>query len=145
MVAVLLGERFVSLRGFLGFVGVCFRQLPIDVIIQLCHALQIADLPFHFAQLGFDFAFPLHFLVRVGLRWLRAFRVWNQMVTAIEAVYDVVVVSVLIGLSHDGWKRIDFITIDFPPHFEGLVFRFIADVNQLTLPRCATLRAIHVG
>ena len=102
MVAVLFGERFVALRGFLGFVGIYFRQLPIDVIIQLCHALQIADLPFHLSQLGFDFAFPLHFLVRVGLRWLRAFGVRNQMVTAIESVDDVVVVSVFIGLSHDG-------------------------------------------
>lgn len=118
MVAVLLGERFVALRGFLGFVGIGFRQLPIDVIIQLCHALQIADLPFHLAQLGFDFAFPLHFLVRVGLRWLRAFGVWNQMVTAIESVDDVVVVSVLIGLSHDGRKRIHLVPIDFPPHLE---------------------------
>ena len=31
---------------------------------------------------------------------------------------DVVVVSVLIGLSHDGRKRIDFVPIDFAPHFE---------------------------
>lgn len=118
MVAVLFGERFVALRGFLGFVGIGFRQLPIDVIIQLCHALQIADLPFHLAQLGFDFPFPLHFLVRVGLRWLRAFGVRNQMVTAIEAVDDVVVVSVFIGLSHDGRKRIDLVPIDFPPHLK---------------------------
>ena len=118
MVAVLFGERFVALRGFLGFVGIGFRQLPIDVIIQLCHALQIADLPFHLAQLGFDFPFLLHFLVRVGLRWLRAFGVRNQMVTAIEAVDDVVVVSVFIGLSHDGRKRIDLVSIDFSPHLE---------------------------
>ena len=129
MVAVLLGERFVALRGFLGFVGIGFRQLPIDVIIQLCHALQIADLPFHLAQLGFDFAFPLHFLVRVGLRWLRAFRVWYQMVTAIESVDDVVVVSVLIGLSHNGREGIHLVAIDFPPHLEGRFFRVIADVH----------------
>ena len=115
---MLLGERFVALRGFLGFVGIGFRQLPIDVIIQLCHALQIADLPFHLAQLGFDFTFPLHFLVRVCLRWLRSFRVGNQMVAAIEAVDDVVMVSVLIGLSHDGRKRIDLVPIDFSPHLE---------------------------
>ena len=93
--SIALGSDFVTT--FIIQVFLCF--------IQSYFSLHFTDLDFNVSLLGY-------FLVGVVCRSLLSC-VWDKSVTAIETIYDVVVVAVLVGLCHDFGQTVHPMSIDF--------------------------------